>query len=928
MNKQNKAVVFAAGLSVLGAAAGGGWYAFIRGGDPLSRAAKLLAAGNVAGAQLELRNAVRNDPNNADARLRLAQTQLQLGDPVAAEKELKSAETLGASHWDVVAQLGRAYLAQRKFKEALDEVPAAGPNPEALGRNMLLRSIAQAGLNDMAAATESMARAEAALPGDAEILLADARLALTQKDVERAESKANAALAAKPGQVEALLLKSQILFGKGERTRALAAINQAIELAPKSASMKLNRASQYMLDGQDSEAQADVDAVLAAHPQEAGAIYLNGVLLTRAGKFAEAQAELQKLGPAIQRFPRGLYFAALAAARTGQAGSAAEFATRYVNQAPDDAEGPRLLARLELDANRPQQAVTALKRAVANGHDDAQTLELLGRAYAAAGEASEAVRSLKLASEAAPTDASILTQLASLQMREGKLSDAATTLEKSVELSPSQPTAGEALVAASLAAGDLGRADEALKQLRAHKGDSEATGVLTGMVKLARFDAEGARQAFAETLRQYPDSVGAKLNLAKILALQGKPDESEALLGELLARKPDNVQALTPLVQLLAQSKRWPQAIEAVNAAHEAAPKNATLTAMLSDIYVRSGNPRKAVDLLQAEQDRGSLPPMLQGELARAQSAAGDTAGANATYRNILQAHPDDMAARQAQVELLLRSKDVPAAKTALREALDQAPGNLGVMSSMVALEAQTAGEDSALKLAASLRDNPANLPNSAVLKGDELMRAKRYADAAQAFRNEYKLSQTDLLALRLANASVALGNDDEASDVLRKQLARSPNNADAEQMLAMLDMKAKRYDAAQKQFENVLAQQPNNVIALNNLAWLYQQKGDDRARNLAQRAYMRAPTPETADTLGWIMVGQGDAKSAVRLLEQSSQQRPDDPALKYHLAVALNSTGRKEEAVKLLQPLVSRPDAFADRPAARKLLQALTNKS
>ena len=927
MNKQSKAIVFAAGLMALGAVAGGGWYAYVRDGDPLSRAARLLAAGNVAGARLELRNAVRNDPNNADAHVRLAQTQLLLGDPVAAEKELKSAEALGASNGDVRIQLGRAYLAQRKFQQVLDEVPANGATPEALGRAMLLRGVAHAGLNDMATAAESMTQAEAALPGDAEVLLASARLALAQRDVGRAEAKVEAALAAKPQQTEALLLKSQILFGKGERAGALAAIDRAIELAPKSDAMKLNRASQYMLDGQDGKAQADVNAVLAAHPQEAGAIYLDGVLLVRAGKFAEAQAELQKLGPAIQRFPRGLYFAALAAAQTGQPGAAAEFATRYSNQAPEDAEGARLLARIELEANHPREAVAALKRAVAGGHDDAQTLELLGRAYAAAGETSNAVGSLKLASEAAPNDAGILTRLASLQMREGKASDATAALEKSVELSPAQPNAGEALVAAAMTAGDLGRAEAALKQLRAQKGDSEAVGILTGMLKLARLDVDGGKQAFAETLRQYPDSVAAKLNLAKILALQGKPNESETLLRELLAKNPANLQALAPLVQLLAQAKRWPEAADAAEAARNAAPKDAALTAMLSDIYVQSGDPRRAVGLLQGEQDKGALPPMLQGALARAQSTAGDAAAANATYRRVLQAHPEDMAARQAQVEMLLRSKDIPAAKAALREALDQAPGNLGVMSSMVALEARTGGEDAALNLAASLRDDPANLPNSAVLKGDELMRRKWFADAETAFLDEYKLSQTNLLALRLASASVALGKDDQASDVLREQLARNPNNADLGQMLAMLEMKQKRYDSAGKRLETILAQQPNNVVALNNLAWLYQQKGDDRARTLAQRAYMQAATPDTADTLAWIMVAQGDAKSAVQLLEQSSKQRPDDPTLRYHLAVALNDTGRKDDAVKLLQPLVSGSNDFADKPAARKLLQELTGK-
>ena len=924
MKKQSLLLVAALAAA---AAAGGGWYAFLRDNDPMRRAAQLSAAGNVVGAQLELRNAVRSEPNNAEAHLRLAQTQLQLGDPVAAERETKAARTLGADRWRVAAQLGRAYLAQGKFKQVLDETPAEGPTADILGANLMLRGLAQAGLKDMPAAAASLDRAEAALPGNAEVLLAGARLALQRNDPGLAEKKVDATLAVNPKQVDALLLKSQILFGKGEKAAALAAISQAVELAPKSPAVKLDRANYYILDGQDAKAQADVDAVLAARPQEAGATYLNGVLMVRGGKFAEAQAELQKLGPAIQRFPRGLYFAALAAAQSGQAGAASEFAARYVNQAPADAEGPRLLARIELGANHPLEAVATLKRAVADGHNDAQTLELLGRAYAAAGNASEALSSLKLASDAAPADAEILTSLASLQMREGRASDATAALEKSVELSPAQPNAEEALVAAALAAGDLDRAEAALKQLRAEKGDTEAVGILTGMLKLARLDVDGAREAFADTLRQHPASVEAKLNLAKILALQGRQDEGEGLLREILAKDPANAQALTPLVQLLVQEKRWPQAIEAVTTARTTAPKNAALTAMLSDLYVGSGDPRRGVEVLTGMQAQGALPPALMEALARAQAAAGDADAAKATYREALQAHPDDLAARQAQVGLLLRTKDVKGAKAALRDALKQAPGNLGVMSSMVSLEAQTAGEDAALKLATDLRDDPANLPNSALLRGDELMRSKRFSEAARAFLDEYKLNQTAPLAVRLASARAAQGREDEATSVLQEKLARDPGNADVAQMLALLDMKAKRYDAAGSHLETVLAQQPGNVVAMNNLAWLYQQKGDGRARNLAQRAYLRAPTPDTADTLGWIMVGQGDARSALQLLEQSNRGRPGDPTVAYHLAVALKDAGRKEEAVKLLQPIVSGSNGFADKPAASKLLHDLTGQ-
>ena len=471
----------------------------------------------------------------------------------------------------------------------------------------------------------------------------------------------------------------------------------------------------------------------------------------------------------------------------------------------------------------------------------------------------------------------------------------------------------------------MDKAEVALNRLRTQAGETESVGILTGMLRLGKLDLDGGRAAFANTLKQFPDSINAKLNLAKVLILQGRRPEGEALLKEILAKDPANIPALNTLVQILVGDNQFPQAQQVVEAARVAAPANKGFTAMLSDLIVRSGDPRRAVAMLQAMRNTEELPPILLGALGRAQAAAGLTDEAKNVYRDLLKATPSDLDARRAQVELLLRNKEVDAAKSSLAEALVQSPGNIGVMSSMVALENRTNGLDEALKLADYLRRNPANLPNSTLVKGDALMQAQRYPEAVQAFLDEYKLQPISPLALRLANAAASAGKDDEATKYLRDWLGRQPDDIDAIQMLALLDIKGKRYGDAEKNLETVLSKRPSDTVAMNNLAWIYSQKGDKRGRQLAQRAYLQAPTPETADTLGWIMVQQGESKAALPLLQQASLQRKDDLAVQYHLAVALKDAGQRDEAVKVLQAIVSgRPD-FDDKPAARALLNELT---
>ena len=905
--------------------AGGGWYVFMGRSDPMKRAEQLVAKGDLRGAQIEFRNAVRDNPNSADAHLRLAQTQMQLADPVAAEKEFKAARDLGTDRWAIIPQLGQVYLAQNRYQDVITEVPPEGPKPEIAAKNLMLRSMAQVGLNDIPGASASLAAAEKVAPNSVEVLLTSARLALAMRDFPLAEKKADDALKLEPNQIEVILMKGQILAAKGDREGALKFADQAVSLDPKSTPARLDRANQLMLAGQDAKAQEDVAAVLATQPRNAGATYLNGVLLVRAGKYGDAQLELQKLGAVTARFPRALYFLALCAANLGQTEASIDLANRYVARMPNDADGVRLVARAEIAAQRPDRAVAALSKAIAAGQNDGQTLDLLGRAYALLGRTPEAVETFKKATTAAPDDPQILTHLASSEMQAGDPNRAAAALERSMEISPSQPNTGEALVAAALAAGDMDRAEQALNRLRATSGETEAVGILTGMLKLGRLDLDGGRAAFAATLKQFPDSQNAKLNLAKVLILQQRRAEGDALLREILAKDPTNLPALNTSVQLLVQDGQFPPAIQLLEAARAAAPKNLTFTAMISDVIVRSGDPRRAVAMLQAMRNTEELPSMLLSALARAQAAAGLTEEAKNTYRDVLKATPGDLEVRRAQIEVLLRNKENEAAMASLKEALALAPGNIGIMSAMVTMDARTKDFDAGLRTAEQLRANQANLPASTVLKGDLLMTAGRFGDAVEAFRSEYKATPTTPLLLRLANALASNGKDDEATTYLREGIERTPDEPDTAQMLGLLDVKAKRWPDAAKNLTVVLAKRPNDPVAMNNLAWVYQVLGDNRARNLAQRAYLQAPSPETGDTLGWIMVKQGDAKTGVPLLQQASNQRPANQTIKYHLAVALNDSGRKDDAVKTLQPLVSGSEAFDEKADARKLLEELS---
>ena len=87
----------------------------------------------------------------------------------------------------------------------------------------------------------------------------------------------------------------------------------------------------------------------------------------------------------------------------------------------------------------------------------------------------------------------------------------------------------------------------------------------------------------------------------------------------------------------------------------------------------------------------------------------------------------------------------------------------------------------------------------------------------------------------------------------------------------------------------------------------------------------MLAPSPQTADTLGWILTTSGDPRNGATLLRQATADAGGDPRILYHFAVALNDTGDKDAARKALETVVANKAQFKEKDLAQKLLDDLT---
>jgi tetratricopeptide (TPR) repeat protein len=957
------------------AAAGAAAWRFLRPHDPLAEARVLMAKGDARAAQLVLRGIVQSDPALTEARVRLGQVQLRLGDPIAAEKEFRAAATQGWDAHALTPLLAQAVVAQGRDEEVLRDYAPDGLTPEQAAMVLVARAGAELDLHRPADAAASIAEAQRLAPKSLPAALGAVRLAIARNDRAAEATHLDEALAIDPRSLEALMLQAELRTVNGDRAGALAsyaaalAQAQAVGTANAVNLVRLGRAGLLLASSDDAGARADVDAVLAAQPKNPLASFLSARLLIRAGDWKAADAALAAVGPVLSRLPGGDLLLAVVKINLGQPEQAIAAAERQVARTPGNIAAVKLLARLYLAQKRPDQAAQVL--AAASPHLDGEALDLLGSVYAAEGQPAKALVTLQQASAALPDDTRLLTRLAALQLSQGQAGAAVQTLDRALDLAapaaepapaaeapagtstaalaraaaadaPTRAQTASALVAAALQAGEIDRAAAALDRLRQAHGDPVQIAMLDGMVKLAQIDLAGGQAAFEEAGRLDPKAPTPRINLARVLALRGHGADAVAMLEGVLAGDPSNGAALNALVGLLLEMEQPDKAVAAAEAAHQAAPANPDIATGLASLYLRVRQPEKTLALLDAIEPPAGTPasgqppaqPPNQHLALRAQAelALGQRPAAVQTLRTLLERAPDNAALRRQLAELLAAGKDYEGARAVLHDGLARHPGDAILLAATVAVAGSEGGPTAALARADELAHDPANTA-AATLKGDLLMGQRKFAEAAAAYQTQFAARPPDDpaaagLLLRAADATAAAGDAARAGAMLRDWVTAHPERSGGAAMaLAGLDIAANRLPEARTRLEAVLANQPNNAEALNNLAWVLQRQGDlSRARTLAARGYLLRPSPQSADTLGWIILAQGEVGDALALLREAASGRPQDPAIHYHLAAALAKDGQKDAAVTLLKTVAAGPAAgFDEKPQAAKLLAELS---
>jgi Flp pilus assembly protein TadD len=150
-----------------------------------------------------------------------------------------------------------------------------------------------------------------------------------------------------------------------------------------------------------------------------------------------------------------------------------------------------------------------------------------------------------------------------------------------------------------------------------------------------------------------------------------------------------------------------------------------------------------------------------------------------------------------------------------------------------------------------------------------------------------------------------------------------APNVPQFHLLLADFHVEAGELAEAAERYGKVIALQPDNALALNNLAYdmAVRQKMPDEALAMARKALTLSKGAATIlDTVGWIEFLRGNTAEATRLLVQAAKGAPRNPEVRLHAAIALAAQGARGAAAAELDEALKLAPAFDKRPEVVEL--------
>ncbi len=900
--------------------------------ERMVRAESFHEQGNYQAEIIELKNVLQNDPVNLEARVRLGRASLVAGDAASAVKEYRRAVELGADADEFRIPYALALLDAGDYA-AVQDVVTSGTAVDDAERARLAAFQAEAliALGELAPASAAVRQANEFSPGLVEVRLANAGLAMAEGRMADAASILNELETDASDLSRYWERRASLALRMGDPSIAVAGYERAIEEASrltfgmKAYLLQAGLVDAMLAGGETARAQATADAMLKIAPEHPLPNFLSARVAYQTGDMPMALSRVQAV---LADHPASLpanILAGAAALQLGQLAQAESYFQAAVEADPASPVARKLLAQIRLQRGEGDEALEALIPAFENNAGDAELLGLVGVASVQAGDPEEAIALYRQLLERDPDNTEARLYLAAALVAAGRNSEAQSEL--AVMTGQDKDTARRAAllsVFGFLKDRDFEGGRRAADEILSRPGTNTETMVLLGRLFGSAGSNEDARRYLTAALRADPGSLDARLALAEVDVLDGHLLAARRRYTDVIIDDPKNTRAFVGLAALAEKEGSTTAAIEWLQRARAADPASTGPRLRLAELFLEDGDLESAGLVLAEAAATDSEDYRVRnlqgiylagtGDMTAARdafsAAAGLAPGVAATYFNL----------GRAELALGNRAAGLAALNSALR--VDPAYLNARILLTELAVARGDLGaaEAELARLAELAPDGEA----ARFLEADLRLAQERFPEAISLYRG--LLGDTDSLraAFGLYRARRQAG-DPLALDDLKSWIRTNSGNDDALVLLAQEQQRSGSLNEAIGTYEAAVDAAPENAAALNNLAWLYQESGDPRALETAERAYRLMPeSGPVADTLGWIHFKNGNRIDALKYLTKAVELAPAEPDIRYHLATVYAEAGEVDRARDELEVILASEEAVALHDEAQALLQSL----
>jgi len=886
---------------------------------------KYATGNNIPAAIIEYKNAVREDPNNLDARFELARLYLQTLDGPSAEKELKAAQDRGYDVAKTTHPLAEAYYLQAKHSHILDELRLDMVGEE--DRTPLAMFRAQAafalGKPDLAETEISAVQGDESIP---EVLIIHSWILQSKGDFDGAEQKADEALQLDSSNLQALLQKGNLMRARRQYEEAIPYFDQIVEAEPLNLKARIGRADVNRSLANYQAVLDDVEVILERRPGEANASYLKAFVLAKNNSTAEALDILAE-ARRIDLIPAAMYLSAALHYSSGQLEQARAAINKYLTTAPYSEDGLALSAVIHMKAGESARAVDILERLHDDSPDNLNATILLASAYNQLKEYAKASELYDLALQTETQNEDLRFRAAQSKLSQGATDEVLADLADLAFANDGSERASDLLFLTHLRSRDYEAAESNIDQIENVIGVSAKTENYRATIAMSRGRLNNASNHLQRALKLDPNFLAAGLNLARLHAQRGDEDLARSQYQDILRREENYAPALLGLAELAERRGDLEEEGKILDTAVKKSPTSARAHSRRIENLLQQGKVDRA--LLASRDFKQALPdaPEALDALARVHLANGQFTSAVVTYQKLAAKLPENAIAQQRLANALTKIEDYDGAKKALDRAMEIEPRADTARQLRIMLEKEISGVPQAEELARTLYGQIDDPLKGLIGLGGMLMALGNEQEGLRTLRQAYQSTgeRGGLLALyRALNRS---GRPEEAEDAVRLWLSDHEDDHAIRFILFSGLITSGRIDEAIIEGEILYQKTSSDPIVLNNLAWLYDHTGrHEEAIALARHALEVAPeSGEIIDTLGWILFNQGQISEAKTLLADAAKRMPRGFDIQYHHAKALASTGKPKEALAILNHILEASAPFSERAAAKELQSELS---